>query len=202
MAINFSKAFDSVRHELLSNKLKLLPLNPYIITRYHSFLNNREQRIVHNNHFHECKGISKETTQDSVRNPYLFSVFLNDLEINQGSTPTLCKHADDSTIVAPVWKGVRDTSSGLVEKFSTWSNCNSMKCNLTKCKELVSKKKGTSTSFPVVCNTPQHATPELLGLAFENDCKFSDNAKAKLCKANKCLHVLRLCRKERYNQAN
>ena len=62
MAINFSKAFDSVRHELLSNKLKLLPLNAYIITRYHSFLSNREQRIVHNNHFHECKGISKETT--------------------------------------------------------------------------------------------------------------------------------------------
>ena len=202
MAIDFSKAFDSVRLELLSNKLTLLPLNAYIITWYHSFLNNREQRIVHNNHFHVCEGISKETTQDSVRNPYLFSVFLNDLEINEGSTLTLCKHADDSTIVAPMWKGVRDTSRGVVEKFSTWSNCNSMKCNLNKCKELVSKKKGNSTSYPVVCNTPQHATPELLVLTFQNDCKFSDNAKAKLCKANKCLHVLRLCRKERYSQAN
>ena len=30
-AMDFSKAFDSVRHELLSNKLKLLPLNTYII---------------------------------------------------------------------------------------------------------------------------------------------------------------------------
>ena len=147
MAIDFSKAFDSVRHELLSNQLKLLPLNAYIITWYHSFLSNREQRIVHDNHFHECKGISKGTTQDSVRNPYLFSVFLNDLEINQGSTPILCKHTDDSGIVAPVWKGVRDTSSGLVEKFLTWWNCNSMRCNLNKCKELVSKKKGNSTSI-------------------------------------------------------
>ena len=69
MAIDFSKAFDSVRHELLSNKLKLLPLNAYIITWYHSFLNKREQRIVHNNRFHEYKRISKGTTQDSVRNP-------------------------------------------------------------------------------------------------------------------------------------
>ena len=30
-AMDFSKALDSVRHELLSNKLKLLPLNAYII---------------------------------------------------------------------------------------------------------------------------------------------------------------------------
>ena len=132
MAIDFSKAFDSVRHELLSNQLKLLPLNACIITWYHSFLSNREQRIVHDNLFHECKGIS---------------VFLNDLEINQGSTPILCKHTDDSGIVAPVWKAVRDTSSGLVEKFLTWWNCNSMRCNLNKCKELVSKKKGNSTSI-------------------------------------------------------
>ena len=177
MAIDFSKAFDSVRHELLSNKLKFLPLNACVITWYHSFLTNREQLIVHNNHFHKCKGISKGTTQDSVRNPYLFSVFLNDLEINQSSTPNLCKHADDSAIVAPVWKGARDTSSGLVEKFLPWSNCDSMKCNLNKCEELVSKKKGNSTSYPVVCNTPQHTTLELLSLTFQNDCKFADNAK-------------------------
>ena len=41
-AMDFSKAFDSVRHELLSNKLKLLPLNAYIINWYHSFLYNRQ----------------------------------------------------------------------------------------------------------------------------------------------------------------
>ena len=38
--------------------------------------------------------------------PYLFNVFLNNLEIGQGSTPALFKSADDSAIVAPpAWKG-------------------------------------------------------------------------------------------------
>ena len=62
-AMDFSKAFDSVRHELLSNKLKLLPLNAYIINWYQSFLYNRQQRIVHKNHLHEWKGLNEGTTQ-------------------------------------------------------------------------------------------------------------------------------------------
>ena len=39
------------------------------------------------------------------------------LTIWGGSTLTLFKYADDSTIVAPVWKRGSDTSSGLVGKF-------------------------------------------------------------------------------------
>ena len=34
--VDFSKASDSVKHNLLSAKLKQLPLNPYIINWYHS----------------------------------------------------------------------------------------------------------------------------------------------------------------------
>ena len=192
-AMDFSKAFDSVRHELLSNKLKLLPLNAYIINWYHSFLYNRQQRIVHNNHLHEWKGVNKGKTRSSVSAPYLFNLFLNDLEIKLSSTPALFKYADGSTIVAPVWKGGSDTSSGLVDKFLTWANCNSMSCNPNKCKELVIKKKGNCTFYPVVSNISQHATLDLLGLTFQNGCEFFAHIKAKLCKANKCLHVLRVC---------
>ena len=40
--MDFSKAFDSVNHGLLSAKLKQLPLNPYIVNWYHSFLHERQ----------------------------------------------------------------------------------------------------------------------------------------------------------------
>ena len=50
-----SKAFDSVKHNLLSAKLKQLPLNPYIINWYHTFLSNRQQRISVNGH--SCDGM-------------------------------------------------------------------------------------------------------------------------------------------------
>ena len=63
-------------------------------------------------------------------------------------------------------------SSDLVETFLTLANCNPMSCNPSKCKELVMKKKGNSRFYPVVRNIPQHATLDLLGLTFQNDCKF------------------------------
>ena len=47
-AIDFSNAFDSVNHELLSYKLKDIPLNPFIINWYFGFLENRQQCIIYN----------------------------------------------------------------------------------------------------------------------------------------------------------
>ena len=42
-SMDFSKAFDFVKHSLLSEKLKNVPLNPYIINWYLNFLKNRQQ---------------------------------------------------------------------------------------------------------------------------------------------------------------
>ena len=99
--MDFSKAFDSVKHNLLSAKLKQLPLNPYIIN-----LSNRQQRISVYGHSCDWVCVNKGTTQGSVGLPYLFNVFLNDLEVFMNDTTVLVKYADDSTIVAPVWKRV------------------------------------------------------------------------------------------------
>ena len=41
-------------------------------------------------------------TQGSVSGPYLFNVFLNDLNIFHNDVPALFKYADDLTIIAPV----------------------------------------------------------------------------------------------------
>ena len=136
--MDFSKAFDSVKHNLLSAKLKQLPLNPYIINWYHIFWNNRQQRISVNGNSCDWVCVNKGTTQESVGGPYLFNVFLNVLEVFM-----LFKYAADSTIVAPVWKD-SDTSADLVNQFLSWSIHNQMLCNPSKCKELIFRKKGSS----------------------------------------------------------
>ena len=79
--MDLSKAFDSVNHSLLSAKLKQLPLNPYIINWYQSFSHERKQRFSSGNHVCTWEALNKGTTQGSASGPYLFNVFLNDLNI-------------------------------------------------------------------------------------------------------------------------
>ena len=73
------KAFDSIKHNALFTKLKLLPLNEYILNWYLSFLKHRKQRIVVKDIVCDWIDVNKGTTQGSVSSPYLFNIFLNDL---------------------------------------------------------------------------------------------------------------------------
>ena len=47
---------------------------------------------------------------------YFFNIFLNDLETELNGIPSLFNYADDSNIVAPVWKN-DDSSADLVNDF-------------------------------------------------------------------------------------
>ena len=75
-----------------------------------------------------------------------------------------------------------------------------MICNLSKCKELVVRKKNNKTQYEQICNIPQYNSLSLLGVTLQSNCKFSENVRQKLVKANRYLHVLRSLRKEQYSQ--
>ena len=148
----------------------------------------------------EWKAVNQGTTQGSVSGPYLFIVFLNDLDVTLNSQSCIVKYADDSTIISPVYNNC-DISSDLVNQFLGWTNDNAMSCNPSKCKELVICKKGVDgSSFELVAGIPKCDQLTILGMTFETNCRFSSHVKIKLIKANKCLHVLRCLRKEGYNQ--
>ena len=63
-------------------------------------------------------------------------------------------------------------------------------CN-SHCKPLNRKSKDPARDMPLLI---YKVWP------FRNNCTFFAHIKAKLCKANKCVHVLRVCRKGRYSQ--
>ena len=62
-SMDFSKAFDSAKHVLLSEKLKTVPLHPYIINWYSNFLKDIQQRVVYTDYYGDWKYVNKGTTQ-------------------------------------------------------------------------------------------------------------------------------------------
>ena len=145
------------------------------------------------------KDVNRGTTQGSVSGPYLFNLFLNDLDVAQSCQDSdLTKYADDTSILVTVCKNSVDESQKVLNAFLEWTEVNDMSCNTSNCKELCMAKKGVTPNFPPLCGIEQSDSFTLLGVTLKNDCKFSSHVKGKLRKANKCLYILRSLRKDGY----
>ena len=99
-----------------------------------------------------------------------------------------------------VCKNGVDESQKVLNAFLECTEVNDMSCNTSKCIELSIAKKGVTPNFPPLCGIEQSDSFTLLGVTLQNDCKFSSHVKGKLRKANKCLYILRLLRKDGYAQ--
>ena len=66
--------------------------------------------------------------------------------------------------------------------------------------KIIFRKKGFIQDIAQVNNIPQCTELPILGVTFQENCKYSEHVRAKLIKANKCLFVLRSLRKEGFSQ--
>ena len=163
MLLDFSKAFDSVSHQLLAEKLKSVPLKLHIINWWLGFLRGRKQRVIFRSSVCSWKTVNKGTTHGSVS---VFNIFLNDLEIKLGNETLGFNYADDCTIIAPVYHDI-DHSTDLINQFVWWAGQNRMNSNSTRCKELIMCKKGyTAMGYNSILGIPQTSELTILGLTF------------------------------------
>ena len=95
------------------------------------------------------KTVNKGTTQGSVSGPYLFNIFLNDLEIKLGNETLGFKYADDCTIIAPVYDDI-DHSADLINQIVRWEGQNRMNSNSTKKKSLILCIKNDTLPRPTI----------------------------------------------------
>ena len=98
-------------------------------------MRDRKQRVIFGSSVCNWKTVNKGTTQGSVSGPYVFNIFLNDLEIKLGNETLGVKYADDCTIIAAVYDDV-DHSAELINQFVQWAGQNRMNSNSTKYKDL------------------------------------------------------------------
>jgi hypothetical protein len=77
-SFDFTKAFDSVPHDILIPKIAMLYINPYIFNWLTSFLESRQQRVRVDGTTTGFKNINHGLLQGTVLGLVLFSIMVND----------------------------------------------------------------------------------------------------------------------------
>ena len=133
--IDFSKAFDFVWHPALFHKLISAGLPPCFARWTQSFLSDRRDGVVYQNHKSHPFRVRRGVPQGSVLGLVLFSLFINDLPASLPSSVSCCLYADDLAIwsSSPSVPTAVEATQGALFRLEHWSEYWCLPINPRKC---------------------------------------------------------------------
>ena len=95
--LDFSRAFDTLNHEILLNILKYIGLSENAVEMFRNYLSNREQKVRLDNIMSEAVALKTGVPQGSILGPLLFTIYTSHL-INCLKYCQIHLYADDSQL--------------------------------------------------------------------------------------------------------
>lgn len=145
---DLTKAFDTVDHHILLNKLNYYGVRGTPLGLLASYLEGRQQRVYINNSLSATKTIDQGVPQGSILGPLLFIIYINDLLPNIVAQKS-CLYADDVSFINTAKTEIEVEASKMraLEDTKVWCDANRLKVNEEKTQSLkFSSKNHQSTS--------------------------------------------------------
>ena len=194
---DFQKAFDTVSHRRLMEKLKQLNLHPLIVNWLRSYLTKRQQSVVVNGTSSYPTHVISGVPQGSVLGPLLFLIYIDDIStLALSESSKLSLYADDMLL----YKTISSTADYAelqqdIDLIYSWSAANLMTFNVSKCKcMLVSRRRNTDCPS-INLNLNDHQlenvqTYKYLGLLLSSYLSWTHHIESTCTKARKLLGLL------------
>jgi len=131
--LDFSKAFDTVNHNILLGKLSRLGIRGVASDWFSSYLRNRQQYVVIGDSSSAVAEVNIGVPQGSVLGPILFLIYINDMS-NCSPRLKYVHFADDTTAFhsADNVEQLMLEVNGDLDMLFTWLQCNRLSLNISK----------------------------------------------------------------------
>ena len=130
--LELSKAFNTINHEILLNKLHHYGIRGTVYNWFKSYLIRRSQQVDYNSHIFNIRTISS-VSQGLILGPLLFIIYVNDFP-NCLKFSSNLSFADDTTVILSaknsnllVQKGNKE-----LKNIDNWLKANKLSLNIKK----------------------------------------------------------------------
>ena len=170
--IDLKKAFDTVNHKLLVEKLSFYGVRGVANAWLENYLMNRKQYVVVDNQASSMQFIKCGVPQCSVLGPVLFLLFINDI-CNMSNLVKFVLFADDTNIFCSNEniEVLQDTLNRELAQLFVWFSINKLSLNLGKTYYMLFLSRPPDLELHLKINNadiPKVTATKLLGIIIDN----------------------------------